>query len=188
MMKMMTNISIFCVLHQNHLWIHYDQGEVGNAVQCSELEHNNDISLSVHVLHFIIILFRKFNMKTKCWLDDMYWDNSRTKLKPVRVKVSRLKFKSGRKTITIADPDQSSWSRNVGSKHDLAAAAVLREWFVICWRLNEFHVEPALEFLLNIDPSVSVPAFICQNNDAAPWVMKSLSVFPSLDCFWSNQD
>ena len=61
-----------------------------------KLEHNDDISLSVHILHFIIILFRKFNMKTKCWPDDMYWDNSRIKLKPGRVKVSRLKFKSGK--------------------------------------------------------------------------------------------
>ena len=154
-----------------------------------KLEHNDDISLSVHILHFIIILFRKFNMKTKCWLDDMYWDNSRIKLKPG--KSIKTKFQIGKKQLQLQTRIRQvgiTWSRNVDSKHDLAADAVLREWFVICWRLNEFHVEPALEFLLNIDPSVSVPAFICQNNDAAPWVMKSLSVFPSLDCFWSNQD
>ena len=50
---------------------------------------------------------------------------------------------------------------------------------------NQFHVGPGrrlVEFLLNMDPSVSVLAFICQNNDPAPWLMKSLSVFPSLRC------
>ena len=76
-------ISFNCALHQV-------------IMANGKLEHNDDISLSVHILHFIIILFRKFNMKTKCWLDDMYWDNSRIKLKPGSVKVSRLKFKLGK--------------------------------------------------------------------------------------------
>ena len=57
-----------------------------------------------------------------------------------------------------------------------------------------------VEFLLNISicycvtvlqcycvtvwiyPSVTVPGFICQNNDTAQWLMKSLSVFPSIPC------